>query len=52
MNASMADAPYQNKVSGPAFWCEGSADWLSPQAIETILEHYTDIFVDESDAAA
>ncbi|KAL4066200.1 Rho GTPase activation protein [Scleroderma yunnanense] len=34
VNATMADAPYQNK------------------AIETILEHYTDIFVDESDATA
>jgi hypothetical protein len=24
---------------------------VAPQAIETILDHYTDIFVDESDAA-
>ena len=52
---SIADASYQNKVSLSSCRCFPIHSILilqSLQAIETILEHYTDIFVDENEAAA
>ena len=49
----MADAAYQNKVRPsprdiPTTFVFALSDDVS-QAIETILEHYTDIFIDEND---
>jgi Rho GTPase-activating protein RGD1 len=49
---AMADAPFQNQVRDFSYPLQS---WKlttrnSCQAIETILNHYTDIFIDESDS--
>jgi hypothetical protein len=48
-NTGIADAPHQNKVSVVRCGCGRQTDLGMWQAIETILEHYTDIFVDEGE---
>lgn len=49
-SSSIADAPHQNQVGNIASCIIYIIDLLNVvhQAIETILNHYTDIFVDES----
>jgi hypothetical protein len=48
----LSDATLQNKVRSRRITVLVSfADIEFPQAIETILEHYVDIFVDESEEA-
>jgi len=49
------DAALQNKARNlqsthPAYWLRADG-YLTGQAVETILKHYIDIFVDESEMA-
>lgn len=48
-NGAMADAPHQNQVSTHQVLSSSSLTLCNWKAIETILNHYTDIFVDETD---
>lgn len=50
INGGMADATFQNLVTLRFVYFFTCANQIShTQAIETILKHYTDIFVDESE---